>query len=109
MAGDRTFTVMLGFENGMQVTCFAVEYQGAIWIVPKWLPAPKEGYAKPERMIRMDQFQFQAIRQPATADFGINDPLPRSLFDGPLSDTLKTDYVVLDRPDVRFRMGGNLH
>jgi hypothetical protein len=109
MADSATFKVLLGFEDGVTTDCAAIEYQGAIWLVPKWMPFPGEGYAKPERTIRLDQFRYQAIPQPAEADFGISEPLPRSLFDGPLSEKLKSAYVVLDRPDVRFRTGGTRH
>jgi hypothetical protein len=109
---SRLFKVVFGFKDGVMAHCPAVEFQGAIWLVPKWLPFPNEGYAKPERMIRLDQFQYQKFDPPpppgsslfAGADFGINDQLPRALFAGELSSQLKEQYVVLDKPDAKFRL-----
>jgi len=57
-------------------------------------------------MIRLDQFRHQAIQQPADADYGINDPLPKALFFGELSPQLRKRYVVLVRPDLKFRASG---
>ena len=113
MTDTRVFKVIVGLEDGTLCDCAAYEYQGAIWLVPKWLPFPEEGYAKPERMIRLDQFRHQRFDPPAKgpgfpvegADFGLNDPLPRALLDGELTPTLKARYVVLDRPDAKFRVG----
>jgi hypothetical protein len=103
MADVRALKVIVGFDNGEMGHCGAIEYESAVWLVPKWLPFPEQGFTKPERMIRLDQFRYQAIPQPADADFGINDPLPRDLFFGRLSKQLKKKYVVLDRPNLKFR------
>jgi hypothetical protein len=67
-------------------------------------------------MIRLDQFQHQRFDPPAVgppsfdgADFGINEPLPGALFDGELTSKLKERYIVLDKPDAKFRAGGTRH
>ena len=120
MADVRLFKVIVaitdvGTTDGTLETFAAIKHQGAVWLVPKWLPHPEEGYAKPERMIRLDQFRHQIFDPPASgpgpltgADFAINEPLPRALFDGELTQQLKSRYVVLDKPDARFRTGGVL-
>jgi hypothetical protein len=115
MADSKTYKVIVIFEDGVPGACGAIDFEGAIWLVPKWLPFPNEGYTKPERMIRLDQFQNQKFDPPAKgpgpfagADFGINGPLPKMLFFGELTQQLKSKYVVLDRPDVKFRTGGTL-
>jgi hypothetical protein len=101
--------------DGIGSTIDGIEYEGAIWLVPEWLPFPSEGYTKPTRMVRLDQFRFQRFDPPATgpgplagADFAVNDPLPKALFLGELTPQLKKQFVVLDRPDIRFRIGGTL-
>jgi hypothetical protein len=116
VADTQTFKVLVGFEDGTLGECGAIEYEGAIWLVPNWLPFPGEGYAKPERMIRLDQFQYRHFAEPVTgpgpfagADFAINDPLPKQLLTGELTPQLKSRYVVLDKPDAKFRVGGKLH
>jgi hypothetical protein len=109
MSDTKLYKVIVGFEDGVIADCDAVEYQGAIWLVPNWLPFPNEGYGKPERMIRLDQFPHRRFDPPTAgpppfdgANFGINEPIPRALFDGELSGTLKDKYVVLQKPDARF-------
>jgi len=112
----KEFKVAFGFEDGAMAVCGAVEYEGAIWLVPKWLPVQNERYAKPERMIRLDQFRHQRFDPPsngpgpfAGADFGVNVPLPKNLFFDELSSQLKKQYIVLDKPDLKFRVGGVRH
>jgi len=109
MPDVRLFKVAVMVDDRLG-TCPAVEYEGAVWLVPKWLPLPNEQGAKPERMIRLDQFRYQRFDPPATGpgpvagiDFAINDPLPKALFDGELSSQLTARYIVLDKPDVTFQ------
>jgi hypothetical protein len=117
MPDTQVFKVLLIFEeDGVMGDCPAYEYEGAIWLVPNWIPFPNEGYTKPERMIRLDQFRFQKHDPPvggtgpfAGADYSINDPLPKMLLTGELTPQLKSRYVVLDKPDAKFRVGGTRH
>jgi hypothetical protein len=115
MTDSKTYKVMLVFEGGAAGHCGAIDFEGAIWLVPKWLPYPSEGYTKPERMIQLDQFRHQRFDPPATgpgpfagADFALSDPLPKLLFFGDLSQQLRDKYAVRTRPDVMFRTAGNL-
>jgi hypothetical protein len=112
----RTFKILVALEDGTVATCAGIEHEGAVWLVPKWLSFPTEKYAMPERMIRLDQFRYQTFDPPvagsgptAGAHFAINDPLPKGLFDDELSSQLKERYDVLERPDLRFRIGETLH
>jgi hypothetical protein len=111
MTDIRLYKVIITFEDGAVAHCAAIDYQGAIWLVPKWLPSPDERYTKSERMIRLDQFKHQRYDPPAPgpppfdgADFALNEPIPRALIDGELSQKLKERYAVLDKPDVKFRL-----
>jgi len=116
MADTKLYKIIVGFEDGVMGTCAGIDHGGAVWLVPSWLPFPEEGYAKPERMIRLDQFQFQTFDPPATgpgqmagADFAVNDSLPKVLFFGEPSRQQRRRYGILMRPDLKFRTGGNLH
>jgi hypothetical protein len=105
-----TYKALVIFEDGVMANCAAVKYQGTIWLVPKWLREPDGKSAKPERMIRLDQFRHQVFDPPANGpdplmldtNFAVNDPLPRSLVDGALTQQLKTRYIVLEKPDIVF-------
>lgn len=102
--------------DGVASAIAGVDFEGAIWLVPNWLPFQSEGYTKPTRMVRLDQFQSRRFVPPATgpgpfagADYAVSDPLPKELFVGELTPQLEKQYVVLDRPDVKFRTGGSIN
>jgi len=87
MPDSKSYKVIIVFDDGVMGACGGIDHEGRIWLVPTWLPFPAEGYTKPERMIPLDQFRFQAFDPPATgpgemagANFAVNDPLPRILF-----------------------------
>ena len=111
MAEVKLLKVMMALEGDPAIfECPAIEYEGAVWLVPRWLLMPEDGYAIPERLIRLDQFAHQKLGEPgAPADYAINIPVPNALFEGPISPELKAQFVVLDRPDIRIRTGGTLH
>jgi hypothetical protein len=111
MADVKLLKVMMALEGNPAIfECPAIEYEGAVWLVPRWLPMPEDGYAMPERLIRLDQFAHQKLGAPGDpADYAINIPVPNALFEGPISRELKAQFVVLDRPAVRVRTGGTLH
>jgi hypothetical protein len=103
--------VMLSVEGDANIfECDAIEHEGAVWLVPRWLPTQDDGYTMPERLIRLDQFAHQRLAQPSDpADYAVNAPIPKVLFEGPISVKLQEHFAVLDRPDIRLRIGGRLH
>lgn len=111
MCDFNLLTVLISLEGKPDIfDCSAMEYEGAVWLVPRWLNTPDDGYAMPERLIQLDQFAHQKLEQTGDpADFILNIPLSRALFEGPITHQLKLLYVVLDRPNVRLRISGLLH
>ena len=111
MADVKLLTVLMALDGEPGIfECPAIEYEGAVWLVPRWLPMSDDGYVMPERLIRLDQFAHQKLGQPGDpADYSINLSVPRVLFEGPISEGLISQFVVLDRPAVRVRTGGTLH
>jgi hypothetical protein len=111
MADVKLLKVMMALEGEPRIfECPAIEHEGAVWLVPRWLPTQGDGYAMPERLIRLDQFAHQVLRQPGDpADYAINVPISKVLFEGPISLKLKAQFIVLDRPDIRLRIGGTVH
>jgi len=103
LADTHFFKVIARLDDGTVAVCTAVEHQGQIWIVPKWLPLPDEGHATPERMILLDQFRHERSDPPEDgpdlldgADFRLLDPA--------LPPALRERFVVLEQPDLRFRL-----
>ena len=111
MAAEKILKVMLSVQGEPNIfECSAIEHEGAVWLVPRWLPTRDDGYAMPERLIRLDQFAHQTLGKPGDpADYAINIPVSNALFEGPVSRELKAQFVVLDRPAIRVWTGGTLH
>lgn len=100
-------------EMPAAATCFcsAVEYQGKMWLVPKWLPQSEEGYARPERMISLERIRYVLVDQKtigldlAGFDIVVGTPLPKALLDGDLKQ-FEGQFVVLEKPDAKFETAG---
>lgn len=116
MPDSKTYKIIVMMEDGELHVIGGVDFEGAIWLVPEWLAFQSQGYTKPERMIRLDRFQFQAFVPPAKgpgpfagADFAIPGPLPKALFYGEIPQQLKDTPGVRIAPDIKFRTGGTHH
>ncbi len=111
MTAERVLKVMLSVQGDPNIIeCAAIEHEGVVWVVPHWLPTQDDGYAMPERLIRLDQFAHQTLGKPGDpADYAINVPVPRALFEGPISPELKGKFVMLERPEIRRWTGSTLH
>jgi hypothetical protein len=102
----RLFKALVWVEGNSQLlTCPAIEWESRVWLVPRWIEMPSEGYGKPERLILMEQFQHQKIPDGNPADFAVNVPIPRDLFDAdPIPPEAKARYVVVEKPDIKLRL-----
>lgn len=109
MADTKLYRVRLMLDSGVASECAAIEHDGALWLVPAWIPFPDEGYTKPERMIPLAQFQPKVLGNPEDLNLAIDAPLPSTLFAGSASSSMCRRYGVLDRPDVKLRAGGTRH
>ena len=111
MEDVKLLKVMMSLEGEPGIfECPAIDYDGAVWLIPRWLSTSEEGYVMPERLIQLDQFAHQKLGQTGDpADYAINVPVPKALFEGPISHELLAQFVVLDRPAIRVRTGGTVH
>jgi hypothetical protein len=87
--------------------CAAIPHEGEIWLVPDWIRSPRGRSAKPLRMIPLSKFPHKEFpRTPeAFAEYGIDGLVPKALFDLQPSAPLSADFGVLERPDVKIRIG----
>ncbi len=78
--------------------CDAIELQGGIWLVPKWIESPSEGWKTPARMFLMNLLPHQKMGGDWPNEYVLSESLPKELFDG--SDTSKLDirFSVQDAP-----------
>ena len=78
----------------------AIEYAGHFWLVPEWLPGQPEGFAKPARIIRIDQPYTRSGDGIVT----VSTPVPMPVFFGLIPSIEASPYVVLVEPDIRVVM-----
>jgi hypothetical protein len=91
--------------------CDAIEYKGRLWLVPQWLEFPTERVTRPARIICVSKLHCQKMKpgNRYEADYVLNDPVPKSFFDGQIPPQLKGKVAVVERPDITIRAGGGLH
>jgi len=104
MRSTKIYKVLVGLDDGGMSYCDGVEYDDIIWLVPRWIDRPQDGYRTPERMIRVDQFEHQIFPPPSPIDIAMNEPVPRALYDGALTPALEGKYQFYDRPDFRYEL-----
>lgn len=83
--------------------CDTIEYEGGLWLVPEWIDGiPSKGYSKPARII---QITYLPKSGPfGKADFLLQNPLPKGVFEGNVPSELKSVYVVIENPDIVFEI-----
>lgn len=81
-----------------------IEYQGKLWLVPKWYESPTEGWRMPERIICLSNLAHRDLRgMDQSADFGMNVPIPKFVLWGPIPEKPTGGYTVVARPPLRIR------
>jgi hypothetical protein len=94
--------LVIGIEAGSISKCDAIEYDGKLWLVPRWLDSPAEGVTRPARLVRFDTNRHQATpNSPHNVDYVLNVPVPRELFDVRTPPAIP-GYEFLELPDLQF-------
>lgn len=81
----KIFKTMGGIDDSNTVDIIdTIQYQGKLWLVPKWLDYPDLGVRKPARLIRIDSVPHQKLKPGSgyPADLLLSVPVPRSAVDG---------------------------
>lgn len=90
--------VMLADKPGL-VTIDTIECEGKLWLVPKWLEFPDERCSRPERMVRIDQFDHQEMPGWETASL-LRKPIPTAVLHGVSDEQMPTGFEIRFQPDV---------
>ena len=97
------FKVTASFDdNGNIYTMDGIEYEGSIWIVPKWLNYPSEGNKKPERIIRLQKDETQYTPNSSMQRYLAKYPLPAILQSALNQSEIPSGYAVQFLPDLTF-------
>ena len=101
----KTMLFFVGEPLGGIEQCDTIEYQGAFWLVPKWLDNPATGLRRPLRIIRLDSFSSQDNRTGGSGfgDFVLPQGMPKEIFDGRVQ-SLAGKQVVFENPPIDFPM-----
>lgn len=97
----KTLAFFSDIKNGIIYRVDTIEYKGTYWLVPGWLDNPAGGWRIPERIIRLDILPYQESPG-GPADFVLNSGIPKSVFDGQIQPEQEGQYIVIERPDIRF-------
>lgn len=77
----------------------AIEHEGAVWLIPKWLICRAEGWRQPERLIRADQADLQSF-QANGCRYLLQRPISRLAVE--TATPLGPPATVVLAPELRF-------
>lgn len=89
-------------SSGDIVQIDAIKHEGGIWLVPNWLDNIIEKTTSPQRIIRMDTLQHQAVEPGSEHQFVVNTPIPEYMFDDQLPDNIDPQFEVVENPPLSF-------
>lgn len=101
----KIFKTMIFHEGEPSVYAVdTIKYQDAFWLVTEWRDTPSERKKQPARIIRMDSEWLHTIPEGGPADFELERPMPRAVFDDEiLSIELKDMFVVIEEPEIYLK------
>jgi len=98
-------TIVSFIEGGALHEADTIRYEGGLWIVLTWSKSQTEELVMPTRIIRIDTLRHQTMvaGNHYGADFVLNEPLPKGLFEDQIPAELVGKYDVVERPDIKVR------
>jgi hypothetical protein len=95
--------LVIGVADGGISKCDAIEFDGKLWLVPRWLDFPAQGLTKPARLVRFDTLLHQATSNSLQeADYVLNQPIPGELFEIRTPKEPILGFEFLELPEVSF-------
>ncbi len=99
----KLFKVLVSFDNSGDVFISdGLEYEGSVWVIPKWLNYPTEGNRKPERIIRLQKNETQHTPNSSRQLYLAMSPLPAILQSALNQSEIPEGYAVQFLPDLTF-------
>ncbi len=94
----KILKTLIPSETGLFL-CDTIEYENGLWLVPEWIDGiPTKESSKPARII---QITYLPKSGPfGEADYLLQNPLPKGVFEGHVPPELKDVYVVIENPDI---------
>jgi hypothetical protein len=103
--------ILITAEGGSLGIGTAIHYKGGLWLAPAWSAPQANGLIYPNRLIRIDKLAHQKLpkNNQYGADYGLNVPLPKGLFDAEIPQELKGKFDVLEQPNIGVRPPPTVH
>lgn len=93
-------TTILAYPDGTHHvhTTDVIEFRGTFWLVPEWLDNRVQKLTKPVRIVSLATLPHSRTGR----FFVVNDPIPKSVFDGQIPPQEAGKFVVIENPDISF-------
>lgn len=93
--------------NGKICDVDVIEHGGQHWLVGDWIDNPSRKVTMPARIVLLDVIPHD--RAEGSPRYVVSGPIPRSIFDGHVPPGLETQYVVIERPDIKLPLPDVTH
>jgi hypothetical protein len=87
--------------DGRIETLWAFEHKVGLWLTAEWLPAPREGWLRPARIVSLANLVHYKTPDGPT-DIVVASPVPKSVLFGPDQRVGAVQYIVAENPDIQF-------
>ncbi|MGQ0559874.1 MAG: hypothetical protein ACT4OE_09875 [Sphingosinicella sp.] len=77
-----------------------IDYEGAFWIVTKWMTHKTEPRIRPERIVRVEGRPIQQV--PGGGDLLLSAPIPKDVLEDRAQPPATSAIVVIDFPKIDF-------
>lgn len=96
----KTLVTFNDSDLGKILECDTIEFKGKFWLVPEWLENATTGKMQPLRIICLDLLPHQNILHPHPANFVLNDPIPKCVFDGEIPVETTLNFQIVESPQI---------
>jgi hypothetical protein len=108
----KTMVFFSDVPDGQIYHCGTIEYEGRFWLVPYWRKSPAGEWRTPARIIPLDQFVCQDLREGnGSVAFSLPQGISKGLFDGAASEQAKAAAIgCIENPeDIQLPIPGAAH
>ena len=98
----KTLLAFSDSDPGKIFSCDTIEMDGKFWLVPDWIENYATRKSKPIRIICLDYLPHQKTGADEMADFVLNVPIPKCVFDGEIPSETTLNFHIVEDPEIFF-------
>jgi len=100
----RIYRTLMAFSDSAPGKVFlsdTIEYDNKFWLVPEWTENKLIRKMRPTRIILLNSLPHQKTNNPAApADFFLNKPIPKCVFDGQVPPETTFEFHIVENPEI---------